>query len=89
MTACSASTDCGGTRKASILLSERNDSGRALRRLARGGVPMTALDQRGEEYRLNPLLRDMLAQELRTDDPDALTALHLRTSEWCEQHGDV
>jgi len=68
---------------------QRNDSGRLLRRLARGGVPMTALDQRSEEYRLNPLLRDMLAQELRTDHPDALTALHLRTSEWCEQHGDI
>ena len=56
---------------------QRNDSGRALRRLAPRRVPMTALDQRGEEYRLNPLLRDMLAQEL-DDDPDAVTALHLR-----------
>jgi LuxR family transcriptional regulator, maltose regulon positive regulatory protein len=68
---------------------ERNDSARIIRRLARGNVPMTAINQRGEQYRLNPLLREMLTQDLRADDPDAVTRLHLRASEWYEHHGDL
>jgi len=67
---------------------ERSDSGRTLRRLARGNVPMTTVDGRGPHYRLNPLLREMLSQELRADDPGAATRLHLRASEWFEEHGD-
>jgi LuxR family maltose regulon positive regulatory protein len=67
----------------------RGGSGRILRRLAGGNVPMTAVDQRGREYRLNPLLREMLAQELTADDPDVAARLHLRASAWCEEHGEM
>jgi LuxR family transcriptional regulator, maltose regulon positive regulatory protein len=68
---------------------ERSDSGRILRRLARGNVPMATVDERGPQYRLNPLLREMLTQELRGSDPSAVTRLHLRASDWFEQHGDM
>ena len=67
----------------------RSDSGRILRRLAAGNVPMTVIDQRGPQYRLNPLLREMLAQELNAEDPAVAARLHLRASEWCEEHGDM
>jgi LuxR family maltose regulon positive regulatory protein len=67
----------------------RHDSGRLLRRLARGNVPLRAVDQRAERYRLNPLVHEMLLHELTGDDPEAAGRLHLRASEWWEEHGET
>ena len=67
----------------------RSDSRRFLRRLSRGNVPMRAVDQRNPRYRLNPLLHEKLLQELSADDPETAAQLHLRASEWCEEHGQI
>jgi LuxR family transcriptional regulator, maltose regulon positive regulatory protein len=67
----------------------RRDSGRMLRRLVRGNVPITAVDERCHKYRVNPLLREALVQELRAEDPEGTARIHLRASTWCEQNGDV
>ena len=68
---------------------DRSDSGRTLRRISRGNVPMRAVDQRGQRYRLNPLLHEMLVHDLTADDPDTAARLHLRASEWWEGHGEI
>jgi LuxR family transcriptional regulator, maltose regulon positive regulatory protein len=67
----------------------RDRSGRTLRRLARGNLPLTTVDERGQRYRLNPLLREMLSQELSTDEPEAAARLQLRASDWHAQKGDM
>jgi LuxR family maltose regulon positive regulatory protein len=64
-------------------------STRTLDRLAQGDVPLVRLDPRGEWLRLNRLLQQVLAAELRRRDPDAERRIESRASEWWEGRGDV
>jgi LuxR family transcriptional regulator, maltose regulon positive regulatory protein len=65
---------------------ERRDSTLMLERLGVANVPLVALDEAGDWYRCNPVLRDILCAELQRRDADAAEQLHLRASRWCEEH---
>jgi LuxR family maltose regulon positive regulatory protein len=60
-----------------------------LRRLARSGVPLVALDRAESGYRMHPLLAEALRAELRHVEPELEPCLHDRLSRWYEAEGDV
>ncbi len=47
------------------------------------------LDDRREWYRYHHLFADVLRRELEEVEPESVSVLHIRASEWFEQHGDV
>lgn len=57
--------------------------------LYRSSLVVIPLDHRGSSYRLHHLLGDLLQQELRRRDPDALRDVHVRASRWFERAGDL
>lgn len=67
---------------------ERSDSARILRDLETRQLFVTA-DRSHHAYRLHPLFREYLLNELRTESISAAPALHARASAWFLQHGQV
>jgi LuxR family transcriptional regulator, maltose regulon positive regulatory protein len=67
----------------------RSDSGARLAALARSNAFITALDDRGEWYRLHPLFRDALHAELLRTEPPPAAELTGRAIDWYEAAGDV
>jgi LuxR family maltose regulon positive regulatory protein len=59
-----------------------------LDRLARGPLPLTAVDRTHDTYRLHPLLREMLLGEMRHSHPDHEAGANLRASLFHSHHGD-
>lgn len=67
----------------------RSGSALILDRLARGNMPLQAVDRSHEWYRCHGLLRDMLLAELRQVDPEREVRLHRRASVWHAEHGEL
>jgi LuxR family transcriptional regulator, maltose regulon positive regulatory protein len=70
-------------------LLEREDSARTLGRLADSNLPLIPLDRKGDWYRYNPFLRDVLQAELARGDARAVGELHRRASDWWQGRGDL
>ncbi|MBO9624931.1 MAG: helix-turn-helix transcriptional regulator [Microbacterium sp.] len=66
----------------------RTDSAQVLRDLEERQLFVTA-DRRHHVYRLHPLFREYLQEELRLDSPDTASAMHLRASRWFQEHGQL
>ncbi len=67
----------------------RAGSGTTLRALSRAGVPLVPLDHSDDEYRLHPLLAEMLQAEQRRRAPSLHAELHRRAGAWLEQRGEI
>jgi LuxR family transcriptional regulator, maltose regulon positive regulatory protein len=68
---------------------ERRGSGVALRDLARGNVPLVALDRDERRFRLHPLLSEALLGELRRRAPRWEQEAHRRAAGWHERRGEA
>lgn len=61
-----------------------------LEELERANLFLLPLDDQRNWYRYHPLFADMARERLRQRvAPDRIAALHLRASEWWQQHGDL
>ncbi len=58
-----------------------------LEQLQRGNLFLIPLDDKREWYRYHHLFADVLHMHLMTEQPDQVSALHHRASEWYEQNG--
>ena len=67
---------------------QREGSTILLDELERSNLFVIALDRTRTSYRFHHLFRDLLRAELRRREPEIEEALHRRTSEWSQQHGD-
>ncbi len=68
---------------------ERNDSSAVLRHLADRMQLVVAVDPAGHHYRYHHLLADALRADLEGEEPWLVPGLHLRASQWFEDHGDL
>lgn len=68
---------------------DRTDSALTLDRLARGPLPLTAVDRTHDTYRLHPLLREMLLGELRHSHPHREQTAHRRASLFQAHQGEL
>jgi LuxR family maltose regulon positive regulatory protein len=68
---------------------DEHGSGEILRRLARSGTPLTALDRSEGQFRLHGLLGALLRTELRRADPALEADVHRRAGAWYEREGDA
>ena len=57
-----------------------------LQTLERANLFLVALDDRREWYRYHQLFADVLRARLPTEQPEQVPVLHLRASQWYEQH---
>ena len=65
------------------------DGGKAmLAALERDNLFLVPLDDRRRWYRYHHLFADVLRARLLDEQPDRVRALHLRASDWYEQHGE-
>src|SRR3954464_15309803 len=62
-------------------------SAETLESLARSNRFVVGLDRDGEWYRCHQLVRERLAAELTRSDPDLLSPMLSRASEWCAANG--
>jgi LuxR family maltose regulon positive regulatory protein len=62
-------------------------SGAVLARLAAATMLLLPVDDGREEYRLHPVIRDVLAAELRRRDPSAMNDVRRRAGRWYRTHG--
>src|SRR5437667_2985843 len=60
-----------------------------LETLERGNFFVVALDDQRHWYRYHHLFADVLSAHLRAEQPDQVSILHRRASEWYEQHGSA
>jgi LuxR family maltose regulon positive regulatory protein len=67
---------------------ERTGSATVLRDLSRSNMLLVSLDRQDEWFRFHALFREMLAAELRRAEPDAVSGLHRRASDWWSERGD-
>lgn len=67
---------------------EQLDSGRRLARLARTTKLLVPLDAAHERFRWHSLLREVLAAELRRDEPELHARLHRRAAAWYRRRGE-
>ena len=66
-----------------------HDGGRAmLEALERGNLFLVPLDDRRQWYRYHHLFGDVLRARLLDEQPDRISDLHVRASDWFERHGD-
>lgn len=65
------------------------DSAATLKRLCSDELILSALDQRGEWYRLHPLLRRWLSSRLRSGDSERWREIHVTAAHWWERRGDI
>jgi LuxR family transcriptional regulator, maltose regulon positive regulatory protein len=68
-----------------VLASSR--SAETLESLAHSNRFVVGLDRGGEWYRCHPLVRELLATELARSDPDLVSPMLSRASEWCAANG--
>jgi LuxR family maltose regulon positive regulatory protein len=61
-------------------------SGPVLADLARSNFLLVPLDRRGEWYRYHHLLRDMMLDELRRQEPGLMPVLRRRAADWCREN---
>src|SRR3954453_6822068 len=62
-------------------------SAEILESLAHSNRFVVGLDRDGEGYRCHPLVRERLAAELTRSDPDLVSPMLSRASEWCAANG--
>jgi LuxR family maltose regulon positive regulatory protein len=62
------------------------DGGRILERLANDGALVVGIGHHREWFRYHPLLRQMLLNQLRVDDPAVIPELHRRAATWFADH---
>ncbi len=67
----------------------RQDSESMLRRLEAGNLFVVPLDNERLWYAYHALMRSFLRSILKAQDPQHVSALHLRASKWFEAHGDI
>jgi LuxR family maltose regulon positive regulatory protein len=60
-----------------------------LEALERGNFFVVALDDKRHWYRYHHLFADVLSAHLLVEQPDQISTLHRRASEWYEQHGSA
>src|SRR6185295_8778070 len=60
-----------------------------LEALERGNFFVVPLDDRRQWYRYHHLFAEVLAAQLREEQPDLVATLHRRASAWYEQHGSA
>ena len=60
-----------------------------LEALERGNFFVVPLDDKRRWYRYHHLFADVLSAHLMVEQPDQVSTLHRRASEWYEQHGSV
>src|SRR5207244_9696552 len=60
-----------------------------LEALERGNFFVVPLDDTRQWYRYHHLFAEVLAAQLRAEQPDLLAPLHRRASAWYEQHGSA
>ena len=68
---------------------DRTGAAEMLRHLQRDVQLVLPLDQRGQWFRMHPILADWLEGELRDAQPRRWAEVHRRAAEWWEQHGDI
>jgi ATP/maltotriose-dependent transcriptional regulator MalT len=68
-------------------VADRGDSAALLAELERSNLLLVPLDTRREWYRYHHLFGELLQHELAATEPDALTALHRRASDWYRESG--
>src|SRR4051812_48067533 len=64
-----------------------SDSAETLESLAHSNRFVVGLDRDGEWYRCHPLVRELLATDLARSDPDELSPMLSRASDWCAANG--
>ena len=65
----------------------RDDSQTILKQLVRANLFLNPLDDEWRWYRYHHLFADLLRKRLSTAQPDLVSVLHRRASEWYEQNG--
>ncbi len=68
------------------VLTAQSGSKLKLEQLQRGNLFLIPLDDKREWYRYHHLFADVLRMYLTTEQPDLVSVLHLRASEWYEQN---
>ncbi|MDQ3905670.1 MAG: helix-turn-helix transcriptional regulator, partial [Actinomycetota bacterium] len=68
-------------------VTSQEDGQARLEALHRGNFFVVPLDDQRHWYRYHHLFADVLAAQLRVEQPDLVTTLHRRASAWYEQHG--
>jgi LuxR family maltose regulon positive regulatory protein len=68
-------------------VADRSDSAALLAELERSNLLLVPLDSRREWYRYHHLFAELLQHELAATEPDALTVLHRRASDWYRGSG--
>jgi LuxR family maltose regulon positive regulatory protein len=66
----------------------RGGGGATLEALEHGNLFLFPLDDRRQWYRYHHLFADVLQARLLDEQPDDVTELHRRASDWCEQNGE-
>ena len=66
----------------------RGGGGATLEALEHGNLFLFPLDDRRQWYRYHHLFADVLQARLLDEQPEDLTELHRRASDWCEQNGE-
>jgi LuxR family maltose regulon positive regulatory protein len=69
-------------------VSEQVGSAELLATAAAAHLMVSSVDDRHDWYRLHPLVRQLLEDDLRHRDPELHSAAHVRASDWYEEHGD-
>src|SRR5437868_701729 len=67
----------------------QEDGNARLEALERGNFFVVPLDDRRHWYRYHHLFAEVLSAHLMAEQPDQVSALHRRASEWYEQHGSA
>lgn len=68
-------------------VTERNESNSLLNELGRANLFIVPLDNNRKWYRYHHLFRDVLRAHLMREQPEQVSILHQRASEWYEQNG--
>lgn len=69
------------------LVTGRADSAGVLRSLEEEGLFVSSLDDLRQEFRLQPMFRDLLRDQLRSGPPARVAAIELLASQWYERTG--
>ncbi|MGH3337373.1 MAG: AAA family ATPase, partial [Propionibacteriaceae bacterium] len=68
-------------------ITDQEDTGVMLETLERGNFFVVPLDDRRQWYRYHHLFAEVLRAHLRAEQPDQVSILHQRASEWYEHNG--
>jgi LuxR family maltose regulon positive regulatory protein len=73
----------------SVLLDPSTSGQETLEELERANLFLIPLDNERRWYRYHPLFADVLRMHLRAEQPDQVSALHRRASDWYEHYGSM